>query len=147
MKHKKRRKSSRFRGSHTHGRGFKKKARGSGHRGGKGMAGTGKRADQRKTLVLNLYGNDYFGKDKTLRRKPSKKLQEINIQQILENLSSFIKSKIAEINNNEIIINMKGYKILGLGEANRKLIISASAASKSAISKIKKAGGDIIITK
>ncbi len=147
MKHKKRRKSSRFRGSHTHGRGFKKKARGSGHRGGKGMAGTGKRADQRKTLVLNLYGNDYFGKDKTLRSKPSKKLQEINIQQILENLSSFIKSKIAEINNNEIIINMKGYKILGLGEANRKLIISASAASKSAISKIKKAGGDIIITK
>ena len=45
---KRRRKSRRFRGSHTHGRGFKKKARGSGHRGGVGMAGTGKRGDQRK---------------------------------------------------------------------------------------------------
>src|SRR3989344_2066211 len=102
MKLKKRKKSSRFRGSHTHGRGFKKKARGSGHRGGKGMAGTGKRGDQRKTLVLNLYGNNYFGKDKTLRKKLSKKLKEINIQQILENLSSFIKSKKAEIKGDVI---------------------------------------------
>ena len=145
MKHKKRRKSSRFRGSHTHGRGFKKKARGSGHRGGKGMAGTGKRGDQRKTLILNLYGNNYFGKDKTLRKKFSKKLKEINIQQILENLSSFIKSKKAEIKGDVISISLAGYKILGLGETNKKLIISASAASKSAIGKIKKAGGDIII--
>ena len=109
------------------------------------MAGTGKRADQRKTLVLNLYGNDYFGRDKKLRRKQSKKLQEINIHQILENLSSFIKSKKAEINNGAVVINLKGYKILGFGEAAKKLIISASAASKSAIDKIKKAGGDIII--
>ncbi|MBU0467250.1 MAG: hypothetical protein KKF39_06330 [Nanoarchaeota archaeon] len=45
---KKRKKVSRARGTHTHGRGFKKKARGSGHRGGVGKEGTGKRADHKK---------------------------------------------------------------------------------------------------
>ena len=100
MKFKKRKKSSRFRGSHTHGRGFKKKARGSGHQGGVGMAGTGKRGDQKKTLILNLYGKDYFGKDKALRRKPYPKLEVINIRQIIENLPFYIKLKKA---NNGII--------------------------------------------
>ena len=85
MKLKRRKKSSRFRGSHTHGRGFKKKARGSGHRGGKGMAGSGKRGDAKKTLVLSLFGNDYFGKDKTLRKKLVKKLDSINLYQITQN--------------------------------------------------------------
>ena len=130
MKVKKRKKASRFRGTHTHGRGGKKKARGSGHRGGVGMSGTGKRADQRKTYVLNLYGNDYFGKDKTLRRKPSVKLKEIN----LKDLEKFKEKE----------INLKGYKILGEGEVKEKLKITASAASSSAIEKIKKAGGEII---
>ena len=51
MKMHKRRKSSRYRGSKTHGRGFKKKARGSGHRGGFGMAGTGKRMSQELSLL------------------------------------------------------------------------------------------------
>ncbi|MEK6824398.1 MAG: 50S ribosomal protein L15, partial [Nanoarchaeota archaeon] len=65
MKLKKRRKFSRWRGSRTHGRGRKNRTRGSGNQGGVGMSGTGKRGDQKKTLVINLYGNDYFGKDKT----------------------------------------------------------------------------------
>ncbi len=138
MRIKKRKKSTRFRGTHTHGRGFKKKARGSGHQGGVGMAGTGKRGDQKKTLILNLYGRDYFGKSKTLRRKPSPKLKVINIQQILDNLSSFAKSS---------PINLKGYKILAHGETKLKLRIIASAASQSAVEKIKKAGGEIIIEK
>lgn len=135
MKVKKRKKSSRFRGTHTHGRGFKKKARGSGHRGGVGMAGTGKRGDQRKTLVLNLFGNDYFGKDKTLRKKPKIKLKSINLRDIVQKYSS------------KEAIKLKGYKVLGEGDVNTKLTITASAASQSAIDKVKKAGGDIIIEK
>ena len=143
MNLKKRRKSSRFRGSHTHGRGFKKKARGSGHRGGKGMAGTGKRADHKKSLIINLYGNDYFGKSKALRRKSSPKLDSINIIQIIQNLPSFIKSKKAKESGGKIEVNLEGYKILGEGDTDKKLIITASAASKSATEKIKKAGGEI----
>jgi len=133
MKIKKRKKSSRFRGTHTHGRGGKKKARGSGHQGGVGMAGTGKRADQRKTLVLNLYGNNYFGKSKTLRRKKKVKLMTINIRDLEQ---KFKDSK---------DISLKGYKILSEGEIKDKIKITASAASKSAIEKIKKAGGEITL--
>ena len=146
MSFKKRRKSSRFRGSHTHGRGFKKKARGSGHRGGVGLAGTGKRGDQKKTLVLNLYGNDYFGKDRTLRRgKITKKLNEINIETIENSLSSLVKNGKAKELKDCYEVSLTGYKILGRGETKRKLKITASAASKSAIEKIKKAGGEITI--
>jgi len=145
MRLKKRKKVSRHRGSHTHGRGFKKKARGSGHRGGVGMAGTGKRADQRKTLVLNL-PKKYFGKRIALRRGTvPKKLDVINLAQITEKLDSFVKKGITKESKGAYEINLKGNKILGLGDLNKKITIKASAASKSAVDKIKKAGGDIII--
>src|SRR3989338_10058078 len=137
MKIKKRKKSSRFRGTHTHGRGFKKKARGSGNKGGVGMAGTGKRADQKKTIVLNLYGNDYFGKDKALRKQQSPKLKVINIRQIIENINSFSNNGSKDAVN----IDLKGYKILSESpeKITKKLIIAASSASKSALEKIKEA--------
>ena len=133
MKTKKRKKSSRFRGTHTHGRGFKKKARGSGHRGGVGMAGTGKRGDQKKTLILNLYGNKYFGKKKALRKKPVIKLKSINLRDIANKYKG--KQEVELLN----------YKILSEGEIKEKIKITASAASKSAIEKVKKAGGEIIL--
>src|SRR3989344_760533 len=44
----KRKKSSRFRAHTTHGKGSMKKRRGAGNRGGRGRAGSGKRADQKK---------------------------------------------------------------------------------------------------
>ena len=134
MKVKKRKKTTRWRGSHTHGRGGKKKARGSGHRGGVGMAGTGKRGDQRKTYVLNLYGNKYFGKDRAIRRKQKPKLKTMNLRDINE----FAKGKTE--------IELKGYKVLGEGHLNNKLTIKASAASKEAIEKVKKSGGEIILS-
>lgn len=142
---KKRKKVSRHRGTHTHGRGAKKKARGKGHRGGIGMAGTGKRADQKKTLVIGK-GRKYFGKSKTLRRgKAPKKLESINFDKISKNLQSFIKKGLAKESKGTFEINLKGYKILSGGKVDKKLVIKASAASKSALDKIKKAGGDIII--
>lgn len=125
-----------MRGSHTHGRGFKKKARGSGHRGGVGMAGSGKRGDQKKTLVLNLYGNEYFGKDRALRRKVYPKLKSINLREIQQSLKK-----------GESQVDLTGYKILAEGEVTSSLKIKASAASKSALEKVKKSGGEILILK
>ena len=55
----KRKKISRYRGSMTHGGGSKKKRRGSGNRGGKGLAGSGKRSDSKKP---SLWKEKYFGK-------------------------------------------------------------------------------------
>lgn len=127
---KRRKKNTRHRGSHTAGRGFKKKARGKGHRGGIGHAGSGKRADQKKNLIKHP-----FGKDKVSRRKFVKPLKDINLRQIQEVFDT----------KKEIVLN--GYKVLGVGEVNTKLKIKAEAASKSAIDKVKNAGGDIIVKK
>jgi large subunit ribosomal protein L15 len=133
IKTKKRKKSSRMHGKNmgTHGGGARKKRKGSGHRGGTGMSGSGKRADHKKTLVLKLYGNKYFGKggitSKGTKRDTRKR---INIGDIQANY------KPGEI-------NLSKYKILGKGEVKEKFVITALEASKSAIEKIKKVGGSI----
>jgi large subunit ribosomal protein L15 len=135
MKMKKRRKSGRYRGSQTAKRGKKNRTRGSGSQGGVGLAGTGKRGDQKKTLVIKMTGgNNYFGKDKALRcGNRSTKLEVINLNDIE------VKFK------GDGLINLTGYKILGDGEIKSKLKIKATSASKSAVEKIKKAGGEITI--
>jgi large subunit ribosomal protein L15 len=130
MKLKKRKKSSRVK-SRTHGKSAKLN-KGKGSKGGRGMAGTGKRADQKKSLVLNKY-HPYFGsKGKTSRKTKKKKIKLINIGDIEDKYS-----------NGEI--DLSGYKILGKGQVNKKYIIKAKSASKSAIKKIEKAGGKIIL--
>ncbi|MEK6888705.1 MAG: uL15m family ribosomal protein [Nanoarchaeota archaeon] len=135
MKVKKRRKSGRRHAHQTAFRGAKERTRGSGNRGGKGMAGTGKRADQRKTLILNM-DKKYFGKSRTLRRGTvPKKLKSINLRDIEDNYSS---KGLKEV-------NLKGYKILGTGELKSKIKINASAVSSSALDKIKSSGSEIII--
>lgn len=140
MKVKKRKKSSRYRGSQTAHRGAKERTRGSGNRGGYGMAGTGKFAGQKKSLVIKLHGSDYFGKDKTLRRGPiQKKLKVINLNDIESNLSSFKQEN--------GFINLSEYKILGEGDITTQLKIKAGAASTAAIKKIESKGGTIIVDK
>ncbi len=132
MKTKKRKKSTRFRGTHTHGRGGKKKARGSGHRGGFGMAGTGKRADQRKSFITNL-DKEYFGKEGL---KPKKRRYIIiNVRDI----EKLVKGKKE--------IDLTGYKILAEGEIKDAITITADSVSESAAKKIKNAGGNVIIKK
>jgi len=143
MNIKKRKKASRMHGKKmgSHGHGARKKWKGSGHRGGKGMAGTGKRADQKKTLVTKLYGNKYFGKQGiTSKGTKRDKRNRINLVMIEGNLERYGK-KVA----NKWEINLKDYKVLGSGEVKTKLVIHAKEASSSAIEKVKKAGGEIII--
>jgi len=138
MKLKKRKKSSRMHGRKmgTHGGGARKKRKGSGHRGGKGMSGSGKRADHKKTLVTKLYGNKYFGKQGiTSRGTKRDKRKRINLGDI--------EAKFSENKGKEI--DLQGFKILGKGEVKSKMIIKASEASGSAIEKVEKAGGKIIL--
>jgi len=143
MKTKKRKKASRMHGRKmgTHGTGARKKAKKTGHKGGKGMSGSGKRADHKKTLVIKLYGHGYFGKQGITSKGTQKdKTNRINLQQVEKNLKKYGK-KVGD----KFEINLKSYKILGTGEVKNKLIIKAKEASKSAISKVKKAGGEIIL--
>ena len=143
VKVKKRAKESRMHGRKmgTHGGGARKKRKGSGHRGGIGMSGSGKRADHKKTLITKLYGNSYFGKQGITSRGTKRDTRlRINLTQIELNLGKYGKKVGATWE-----INLGSYKILGKGEVKNKLKIKASEASKSAIEKIKKAGGKIIL--
>jgi large subunit ribosomal protein L15 len=152
----KRKKSSRMhgRGRGTHGWGERKKHKKSGHRGGAGMAGTGKRADHKKTLITKLYGHGYFGKKGITSKKTQKdKRKRINIRDIETNLERYIKKGIAKktAKGNGFEVNLESYKILGPKNKNYepkiRLIIKAKEASKTAIEKVKKAGGEIILKK
>jgi large subunit ribosomal protein L15 len=142
MKIKKTKKSKRKRGTTTY-HGARKKWKGSGHHGGIGMAGTGKRADHKKSLIIKLYGNNYFGKQGTTSRKTEKRINKVmNLGYIQSNLDSLMK-KFGK--NKELVL--EGFKILGDGELNEKLVIKARAFSESAKEKIEKLGGEAVLIK
>jgi len=143
MKIKKRKRVSRMHGRKmgTHGGGARKKRKKSGHHGGGGMSGSGKRSDQKKTLINKLYGHKYFGKQGVTSRGTKRDVRKrINLRDIEKNLAKYGKKS-----SKGYEINLKSYKILGSGEIKNKLIIKAKEASKSAIEKVKKAGGEIIL--
>jgi large subunit ribosomal protein L15 len=127
----KRNKKSRIRGRRGAGKGFMKKGRGKGHRGGIGMAGTGKRADHKKTLILNLK-EKYFGSGKL--KAKEKNYEIINIED-LEKKAGGKKE-----------LNLENYKILGRGEINVPITIKVKMISKSAKKKIEDAGGKVILS-
>ena len=150
IKTKKRTKSSKMhgKGMGTHGWGARKKHKKTGHRGGKGMSGSGKRSDQKKTLVTKLYGNKYFGKQGITSRGTKRDTRKrINLQTIELNLETYVKKGLAKKTSKGFEIDLSNFKILGTGEVTAKLIIKAKEASKSAIEKVKKSGGEIILPK
>lgn len=135
IKTKKRKKSTRYHGRNmgTSGTGARKNQRDSGHKGGKGMSGSGKRADHKKTLVTKLYGHKYFGKQGiTSRGTKRDRRDRINVRDIQN-----------KYNPGEV--NLSKHKILGTGEIKDKFIIKAKEASKEAIKKVEAAGGKIIL--
>ena len=150
MKLKKRTKSSRDHGKNmgTSGWGARKKHKKTGHRGGKGMSGSGKRADHKKTLVTKMFGGKYFGKQGETSKGTKRDIRKrINLQTIELNLESYTSKGLAKKTAKGFELNLSKYKILGNGELKSKLIIHAQDASKSAITKVKKAGGEIILSK
>ena len=133
MKTHKRKKSSRIRGAKTCGWGFRQKHKGHGNKGGFGMAGTGKRADHKKQWAKSLdKKGKYFGKRGfTSKGTAKKKYNQINLKDIKAN---FFGAK----------IDLSDYKILGTGDGFKAEIIARSATA-SAIEKMKKAGGKVIL--
>ncbi len=128
----------------THGTGARKNKRKTGNRGGKGMSGSGKRADHKKTLVTKLYGHGYFGKmGITSIGTRRDKRERVNLSTIMNNLE-----KLGKKTSKGWEIKLPKAKILNSNvEIKEKLIITSLDASKGAIENIKKAGGDIILPK
>ena len=143
MKLKKTKKSKRQQGNTTHGHGARKKWKKSGHRGGCGMAGTGKRGDQKKTMITAKYGNTYFGKQGVTSRGSAKKREKIiNLGKIEKEYESLIKKY-----GKNGILDLGEFKLLGEGELNRKVELRVKEASEGVAEKIKKLGGKIEVLK
>lgn len=139
----KRHKASRYRGTRSHGRGHKNRTRGSGNRGGVGLSGTGKRGDQKKTLVIKLYGGDYFGKDKVTRKARRMAVKTIAIRAIAENIQGLVKRGLAKQTTGGYELTLAGYKVVGNDKMPFKVTVHAHAASASARSSIETAGGSV----
>ncbi len=143
----KRRKFSRMRGTHTHGWGAKKKHRGAGNRGGRGMAGTGKRADQKKPSILKEFGNDYYGKKGFHRpQKILMKIKTINLDDLEAQLQKLLDNKLITKEKDTYVIDLNklGYqKLLGGGVLKTKLRIKTFYASLKAKEKVDKVGGSV----
>jgi len=140
----KRKKNTRQRGSKTHGWGAKKKHRGKGHQGGAGMAGSGKRADSKKP---SLWKERYFGKFGFVSKTPKVKINAVNVSYIEQHLNKFLSNSLITKENGFYFVELEklGFnKLLGDGRVSLKFKVKVPYASKSAIEKVKKAGGDVI---
>ena len=142
---KQRRKVSRFRGKTTHGWGSMKKRRGAGNRGGRGNAGTGKRADQNKPKVWA--NRKYFGKHgfkcPTTVSSNACSLRFIEYQ--FDQLVALGKIKEEK---GIFVVDLKslGYtKLLGNGNVTRKYKVLVASASASSVEKITQAGGEVAL--
>lgn len=144
----KRKKFSRQRGSHTHGWGSKKKHRGAGSRGGRGMAGTGKKGDAKKPSIWKNV--KYFGKYGFKKKGIIPEIKPVNLIYFEQKLGSLLANKLISKENDLYIIDVAklGFnKVLGYGKLTKKYKILAPLFSKGASQKIKAAGGEAIETK
>jgi large subunit ribosomal protein L15 len=120
-------------GHRTHGRGNVKNRRGSGNRGGRGMAGMCK---QKNTWAVK-YAPGYFGKHGFVRpnRKGGKvtHLYDINQKALCNKL---------EKKGGKYHFDFEG-KVLATGSVTVPLVIRASAWSKNVEKKLGEAGGQI----
>ena len=140
----KRKKNTRQRGHKTHGWGAKKKHRGQGNRGGRGMAGTGKRADSKKPSIWK--NPDYFGKHGFISKTPKVKTNTVNVSYVEQHINLFISKNLIKKENEFYHVELEklGYnKLLGDGNVSLKFKIKTPYASKTAIGKVREAGGEV----
>lgn len=145
----KRAKMSRYRGSHTHGGGHKKKRRGKGHQGGAGMGGTGARGDAKKPTILTKFGPSYFGK-RGFTSIHKKKENVLSISFIETNFDKLVDKQIIVKEGNEFVFDSTLYKydkILGRGNFTKKIKLICNEISAGAKEKVLAAGGTVEVLK
>ena len=147
MRTKRKKKNVRMRGSKTHGWGAKKKHRGSGHQGGVGNAGSGKRADQKKPTYLKnerVFGRHGFVRPNLI------EVKAVNIQYLEQKYTTLKNKKLITEDHGFVVVDLKklGFnKLLGTGAPKLKFKITAEYASPSAVKKIEEAGGQVTVLK
>ncbi|MBI4149411.1 uL15 family ribosomal protein [Candidatus Woesearchaeota archaeon] len=136
----KRKKNSRLRGSWTHGWGAKKKHRGAGHRGGRGRAGTGKRAD---TIKPSIWKEQL---PKGFTSKVHQEIAAVTIATINAKLGRWLREKKVSQEGGTFRIRLEemGYqKLLSTGKPVARMHISVAAASSRSVKKVIEAGGAV----
>jgi large subunit ribosomal protein L15 len=131
-------KTSKYRGKRTMGRG-KKAGRGKGKRGGTGNAGLHKH----KYLWTVKYDPLHFGVHGfTMPDEAAHPLTAINVQQLEERWSTLSGGAAGPLDLGAHGID----KLLGAGRVTRPLAVRVKWASRSAVEKIKSAGGAVEAT-
>ncbi|HLC85475.1 MAG TPA: uL15 family ribosomal protein [Candidatus Nanoarchaeia archaeon] len=143
----KRPKCVRYRASHTHGKGSKKKRRGSGNRGGKGYSSTGKRSDAKVPSIWK--GPRYLGKVGFKNPRYDKADHDVmNLWDIEEKVDSWVAQGKAEHKAGAYSLDLAKVgvrKLLSQGKVTKKLAITVEKASEGAIAKVKEAGGQVTV--
>lgn len=123
-----------WRGRTSHGWGMKKKHRGGGSQGGRGLGGSNKH----KYSFVTSKDPDRFGYKGFFSKK--KKIKSINIDEVLKMED--------RMEGDTIDLKKAGYgKLLSRGKINRAITVKVGKFSAKAKEKIEKAGGKIEIVK
>jgi len=135
--------TSKFRGSRTHGRG-KKAGRGAGLHGGRGNAGLHKH----KYITLVKYMPDHFGRH-GFKRPQSVVAQNItiNLSELEINLESLKKDGFAEVKSGKTVVDLRKAgidKLLGSGRITVPVEVIVDSASARAKEKLAEAGGKLL---
>jgi large subunit ribosomal protein L15 len=135
--------TSKFRGSRTHGRG-KKAGRGAGLHGGRGNAGLHKH----KYITLVKYMPDHFGHH-GFKRPQSVVAQNttINLSELEINLESLKKDGFADVKSGKTVVDLRKAgidKLLGSGRITIPVEVIVDSASARAKEKLIEAGGKLL---
>ena len=109
------------------------------------MAGTGKRADSKKPSIWKDV--NYFGKHGFVSKTPKVKINAVNVSYLEQHLNRLLSSNIIKKEGAVYSVELEklGYnKLLGDGQISMKFKITAPYASKSAIAKVREAGGEVV---
>ena len=135
--------TSKFRGSRTHGRG-KKAGRGAGLRGGRGNAGLHKH----KYISVVKYMPDYFGRHGFKRPQSVVSANRtMNLSELEINLETMKANGIAESKQGRLVVDLRKLgidKLLGSGKIATPVDVMVDQASQKAKQKLEKIGGKLI---
>ena len=136
-------KVNKYRAHTTHGGGHRKKRRGAGSRGGRGNAGSGKRAGHKKRQHLT-------GKQGFRPRRTIETIKSINVSFFTAvKVEKLVVEGNATKEGNTYVIDLAKLnvqKLLGTGKTSVALKLTVAQASAAAIEKIKAAGGNVSIS-
>jgi large subunit ribosomal protein L15 len=135
--------TSKFRGSRTHGRG-KKAGRGAGLRGGRGNAGLHKH----KWISVVKYCPDYFGHH-GFKRPQSVVCDKVtmNLSEVEQALPSMAKDGFAVQKDGKWSVDLTKMgvdKLLGSGRISTAISVKVAEASATALEKLKSSGGTLV---